>query len=178
MLHFMLDFVGLILSSVALTFVLSAKRNGKLKNVNKAIFFLALDIGIEVVEDAVRWLKKITFTADGVTLEIVTLTLTILALYYVVSAKDKKKVELLMLAAGVLAALSWQSFWRWSCRLPLAYRFPSRQRSCRRQTRLRRDFHALIKSGGHLSPFYPCRPKVLPGPRARKLSKESIFPFK
>ncbi|HCN20013.1 MAG: hypothetical protein A3C38_02660 [Planctomycetes bacterium RIFCSPHIGHO2_02_FULL_50_42] len=93
MLHFMLDFVGLILSSVALTFVLSAKRNGKLKNVNKAIFFLALDIGIEVVEDAVRWLKKITFTADGVTLEIVTLTLTILALYYVVSAKDKKKVE-------------------------------------------------------------------------------------
>src|SRR3989338_5675942 len=93
MLHFMLDFVGLILSSVALSFVLSAKRNGKLKNVNKAIFFLALDIGIEVVEDAVRWLKKITFTADGVTLEIVTLTLTILALYYVVSAKDKKKVE-------------------------------------------------------------------------------------
>lgn len=110
MLHFVLDFVGLILSSVSLSFVLSAKRNGKLKNVNKAIFFLALDIGIEVVEDTVRWLKKIKFTADGVTLEVVTLTLTILALYYVLSAKDKKKVEPLNVSSWCMGCVVMAEF--------------------------------------------------------------------
>lgn len=93
MLHLLLDLVGLAMSAVALSFVLGAKKTASLRTVNKAMFFLAVDIGIEVIEDVVRWLKKIEFTADGVTLEVVTLTLTVLALYYVVSAKDKKKVE-------------------------------------------------------------------------------------
>ncbi len=88
--HIALDAIGLILSSVALYFVIAA-RGGKLKLINRSIFFLSLDVGCDVLEDLLRWWKGIMFTPEGISLEILSLALTAMALYYVASGKYKEE---------------------------------------------------------------------------------------
>jgi hypothetical protein len=85
--HLALDIVGLVASLVALSFTLVARGSNNLKSRNRAVFLLSLDIGIEVIEDLVRWWVGIMFSPEGVALEALTLALTVMALYYMVSGK-------------------------------------------------------------------------------------------
>lgn len=85
--HLVLDIVGLVTSSVAFYFILAGRGLTRIKSRNRAILFLSLDITVEVIEDLMRGRAKIMFTPEGVALEAVTLALTAMALYYVVSGK-------------------------------------------------------------------------------------------
>lgn len=85
--HLAADIIGLVTSSVAFYFILAGRGLTRIKSRNRAILFLSLDIAVEVIEDLMRGRAKIMFTPEGIALEAMTLALTAMALYYVVSGK-------------------------------------------------------------------------------------------
>lgn len=97
-LDFGLEGLLLVVSSIALVFIVKAKRTLIIRTLNRGIFFLSFVIFLEIVENAAGISMGFRREADTLTLETVTLAITVTALYYAVSSKRERARESLGIA--------------------------------------------------------------------------------
>ena len=88
----------LVVSSIALVFIVKAKRTLIIRSLNRGIFFLSFNIFLEIVENVVGISMGFRREADTITLETVTIAITVTALYYAASAKKERARESLGIA--------------------------------------------------------------------------------
>lgn len=94
-----LEGLMLVVSSIALVFIVKARRTLIIRTLNRGIFFLSFSIFLEIAENIVG-IGIIGFRrgADSIVLEAVVLALTITSLYYAASAKRERARESLGIA--------------------------------------------------------------------------------
>ena len=88
----------LVVSSIALVFIVKARRTLIISTLNRGIFFLSFVIFLEIVENVVGLYVGFRREADTITLETVTIAITVTALYYAASAKKERARESLGIA--------------------------------------------------------------------------------
>ena len=100
----------LVVSSIALVFIVKARRTLIISTLNRGIFFLSFVIFLEIVENVVGLYVGFRREADTITLETVTIAITVTALYYAASAKKERAStnEFLLGQLGAYSAKSQQ----------------------------------------------------------------------